>query len=67
MRWTRLLRRRREVDPAAVEAVRDATAKLADADALLIRAEVVGERAVAVGRPNHFAERWSAAMRPRGV
>lgn len=64
MRWTW---RRREVDPDAVEAVRDAQQKLAAADRQLERAEIVGERAKRVGKPNHYAERWSAAMRPRGV
>jgi hypothetical protein len=65
MRW--IWRRRREVDPEAVEAVRGATERLAAADRQLERAEVVGERAKLVGKPNHYAERWSAAMRPRGV
>jgi hypothetical protein len=65
MRWT--WSRRREVDPDAVEAVRDATEKLEEADHQLKRAEILAEQAERAGRPNHFAQRWQAAMRPRGV
>lgn len=66
MRWP-WARQGREVDPDAVRAVESAQAKLDAAERQMQRAEIVGARAEAQGRRNHFAETWAAALRPRGV
>jgi len=62
-----LLHRPRTPDPEAVKAVREATDALRVENVRAIRADEVGKRAEAIGRRNHFAETWQAAMRPRGV